>query len=165
MRSILTFESIYIENKSLFILSSDQRNRLCVKCMLCWNKHFGSKKYFIPPNIMLDGSTFTPWKLRHQRVIPPTEYTKRKTGLSNRLYNTGKSFQIYSVRRKGWLKDPRTWTYQPQLVNILALKKLKYNFCISVTKLIKDCLPSSCKVSKEANAAIAKVRGSHLIET
>jgi len=25
-----------------------------------------------------------------------------------------------------------------------------------VTKLIKDCLPSSCKVSKEANAAIAK---------
>ena len=26
-----------------------------------------------------------------------------------------------------------------------------------MTKLIKDCLPSSCKVSKEANAAIAKV--------
>ena len=27
-----------------------------------------------------------------------------------------------------------------------------------VTKIIKDCLPASCKVSKEANAAIAKVR-------
>ena len=27
-----------------------------------------------------------------------------------------------------------------------------------VTKIIKDCLPVSCKVSKEANAAIAKVR-------
>jgi hypothetical protein len=26
-----------------------------------------------------------------------------------------------------------------------------------VTKIIKDCLPSSCKVSKEANAAITKV--------
>ena len=26
-----------------------------------------------------------------------------------------------------------------------------------VTKIIKDCLPGSCKVSKEANAAIAKV--------
>ena len=27
-----------------------------------------------------------------------------------------------------------------------------------VTKIIKDCLPVSCKVSKEANAAIAKVK-------
>ena len=27
-----------------------------------------------------------------------------------------------------------------------------------VTKIIKDCLPNTCKVSKEANAAIAKVR-------
>ena len=26
-----------------------------------------------------------------------------------------------------------------------------------VTRIIKDCLPASCKVSKEANAAIAKV--------
>ena len=26
-----------------------------------------------------------------------------------------------------------------------------------VTKIIKDCLPNTCKVSKEANAAIAKV--------
>jgi histone H3/H4 len=26
-----------------------------------------------------------------------------------------------------------------------------------VTKIIKDCLPSTCKVSKEANAAITKV--------
>ena len=26
-----------------------------------------------------------------------------------------------------------------------------------VTKIIKDCLPGTCKVSKEANAAIAKV--------
>ena len=26
-----------------------------------------------------------------------------------------------------------------------------------VTKIIKDCLPSTCKVSKEANVAIAKV--------
>ena len=27
-----------------------------------------------------------------------------------------------------------------------------------VTKIIKDCLPNTCKVSKEANAAIAKVK-------
>ena len=26
-----------------------------------------------------------------------------------------------------------------------------------VTKMIKDCLPTNCKVSKEANVAIAKV--------
>ena len=31
------------------------------------------------------------------------------------------------------------------------------HYFLSVTKLIKDCLPTSCKVSKEANAAIAKV--------
>ena len=30
-----------------------------------------------------------------------------------------------------------------------------------VTKIIKDCLPASCKVSKEANAAITKVKHIH----
>ena len=30
-----------------------------------------------------------------------------------------------------------------------------------VTKIIKDCLPSTCKVSKEANVAIAKVDEQH----
>ena len=30
-----------------------------------------------------------------------------------------------------------------------------------VTKIIKDCLPVSCKVSKEANAAITKVKHIH----
>jgi DNA polymerase epsilon subunit 3 len=34
-----------------------------------------------------------------------------------------------------------------------------------VTKIIKDCLPSSCKVSKEANSAITKVtlKGIHVL--